>query len=166
MCGTRTCLGKLIVIQLRIRESLLIWLIGVDCFKHSEWRWVRAALFKPEHLGSETRPDDPSVIDGANPTARAHFLLLKTTGALLSMSPSHIKAANSTQAWAYALMAILLDRHPVLEQNERALQILLTQIHFPHLNPSAFPNKSRCQLPLCQAPLRLNLPLQSSSARL
>ncbi len=81
-----------------MHESLLIWLIGVDCFKHPEWRWVRTALVKPEHLGSETRPDDPLVIDGATPTARAHFLLLKTTGALLRMSPWHIKAANSTQA--------------------------------------------------------------------
>lgn len=98
-CRTRTCLGKLINSE-TVKNAwksfhLVDW---VDCLKHPEWRWVRAALFKPQHLGSETRPDDPSVIDGANPTARAHFLLLKTTGALLRMSPSHIKAANSTQA--------------------------------------------------------------------
>lgn len=81
-----------------MNECLLIWLTGVDCLKYPEWRWVRAVLFKQQHLGSEIRPDDPSVIDGANPTARAHILLLKTAGALLRMSPSHIKAANSTQA--------------------------------------------------------------------
>lgn len=59
---------------------------------------MRAVLFKPQHLGPETRPDDPSVIDGANATARVHFLLLKTKGALPRISPSHIKAANSKQA--------------------------------------------------------------------
>lgn len=54
-------------------------------------------LYKLLHLRSETRLADPSVIDGANLRARAHFLLLKTTGDLLRVSPSHIKVANSTQ---------------------------------------------------------------------
>lgn len=46
--------------------------------------------------------------------------------------------------------------HPLLEQNEKALQILLlTQIHFPHLNPSAFQNKNPSSAPTPPGPIEI-----------
>lgn len=54
--------------------------------------------------------------------------------------------------------AILHNRHPALEENERTLQILLTQIHFPHLNPSAFQNKSLSPAPAPPGPIEIKSP--------
>lgn len=61
-------------------------------------------------------------------------------------------------ARAYTLTATLHNRHPALEQNERALQIPLTQIHFPHLNPSVFQNKSLSPAPAPPGPIEIKSP--------
>lgn len=66
---------------------------------------------------------------------------------------------------AYTLLAILHSRHPVSEQNEKALQIRRHKSVFLILIHLLFKTRARPQLLLHQAPLRLNLHLQSYGVR-